>query len=80
MLLFFNAPHIQKLKIEMGVLCFFSVLLIDAFYSLLSFPWLYIFSRRYSFFPSFFPSPPVPLGVMIDDQPYVETHDSTCSP
>ena len=33
-----------------------------------------------SFYPLYFPSPRVSLDLMINDQPYVETRDSACSP
>ena len=50
------SPHIQKLKIEMRVSCYyFSILLTDAFSYLLSFPWLHIFfCMELPFCPLFF--------------------------
>ena len=33
-----------------------------------------------SFLPSSFPSPFLPLGVMLNDQTYIETRASACSP
>ena len=96
----FMSPHIQKIKIEMRVLCYyfnaphiqkkrklkweyyaiiFSMLLTNAFSSLLSFPWFYFFARSF-LFALIFPSPPVPLGMMLSDLPSVETCDSDCSP
>ena len=79
---FFNAPHIQKskkFKLEYYVIIF-SMILTNTFSSLLSFPWLHIFLHGASFLKSFFPSPSVPFSVMLDAQPYVETHASACSP
>ena len=70
----------KKIKIEMRLLRFFSMQMTGTFSSLLSFPWLHIFLHGASFFPSSFTSPRVPLGVMLDAQPYVETRASACSP
>ena len=81
MLLFFQCtayPNNWKLKWEYYVIIF-SMRLTDAFYSLLSFPCLHLFLRSF-LFTLIFPSTPVPLGVILDYQPYVETRASTCSP
>ena len=61
----FSMHHIsKKIKIEMRVLCYyFSILLNDAFSSILSFPWFHFLLNGAYFLPSFFPSPPVPLGI-----------------
>ena len=45
----------------------------------LYFLWLHFFGMEINFCPHF-SSPPVPLGVMLDAQPYVETSDSVFSP
>ena len=70
---YFNAPHIQKMEIEMRVICYY---FINADYqsisSLVSFPWLHLFLHGASVLDSFIYSPPVPLGVMLDDQTYVD--------
>ena len=69
----------QKMKIEMRVLCyyFFSTtdrcLLFSSIISLVVFfSWSFLFALA-------FPSPLVPLGVMLDSKTYVDTHASACS-
>ena len=69
------------MKIEMRVLCYYFFNASDRrllFSSVLSL--VESILHRAPFLPSFFPSPPVPLGLMLNAQRYVETRDSACSP
>ena len=82
MLLFFQCttyPKNWKLKWD----CYFIIVFYPAdrrllFSSILSLV-VYIFSHNFIFTP-FFPSLPVPLGVILYAQPYVYTCASPCSP
>ena len=52
----------------------------EDFLNILTFPWLHIFIHVYYFLTPSFTSTHVHFGVMLDDQPYYETHASDFSP
>ena len=58
----------------------FLMLLTDTFSYLLSIPWLNFFHTELPSFSDVFLLPPVPLDVIMNSQPYVETCSSDCTP
>ena len=74
MLLFLNAPHIQTFENfnESIILFCFNAADRRHFYSSILSLIASFFAQSF-LFALIFPSPPVPLGVILNDQPYVET-------
>ena len=81
-MLFLSVHHtFKKMKIEMRVLYYYFFNAADQRFFLSSIISLaaYFFAQSF-LFALIFPSPPAPLGVMLDPRTYVETRASDYSP
>ena len=75
---YYISKNIESLNMSIMLLFFNAADRYLFFYSIISL--VESFLHVASFFPSYFPSPRLPLDMLIGSQTYVETQASACSP